>query len=89
MIRLKNTVFGRMSRYLGDFVHAEYCLKDCLMTIPTEASRYHVVHYLADVYCELKLAEKAEELLKEDIEKLKICGKHCSKAFKPEQSSYN
>lgn len=34
------------------------------------------------MYCELKLATKAEELLREDIEKLKICGKHRSKAFR-------
>lgn len=37
---------------------------------------------LADVYCELKLPEKAEELVKKDIEELKTCGKQRSKAFR-------
>jgi hypothetical protein len=36
----------------------------CLMTIPTDTSSYHVTHHLADVYCELELAEKAEEVLR-------------------------
>lgn len=82
VIRLKNTVLGRVSRYLGDFLHAQYCLNSCLMTISTETSRYHVMHHLADVYCELKLPEKAEELVKKDIEELKSCGKQRSKAFR-------
>ncbi|MCJ1251368.1 hypothetical protein MMC30_008601 [Trapelia coarctata] len=82
VVRLKNTVMGRLSRYQGDFSHAEHCLKTCLELIPTETSRYHIMHYLADVYCELRLAGKAEELLLENIEDLRARGKHRSKAFK-------
>ena len=82
VIRLKNTVLGRTLRYQGEFARAMECLDTILMTIPTEGSRYHVMHHLADVYCELNLATKAEELLREDIEKLKSCGKHRSKAFR-------
>lgn len=80
VIRLKNTVFGRVSRYRGEFQHAEYCLNACLMTIPTETSRYHVMRHLADVYFELGRAESVEELLRRDIETVR--GKQRSKAFR-------
>jgi len=40
------------------------------------------MHHLADVYCELKLAGKAEKLLMKDIENLRVRGKQRSKAFK-------
>lgn len=82
VLRLKNTVVGRLSRYQGDFPHAEYCLKACLQTIRTETSRFHIMHHLADVYCELGLAGKAEKLLVKDIEDLRVRGKQRSKAFK-------
>ena len=82
VVRLKNTVFGRVSRYQGDFTHAEYCLNTCLLTISTETSRYHIMHHLADVYCELRLAGKAEALLTEGIKDLRVRGKQCSKAFR-------
>jgi tetratricopeptide (TPR) repeat protein len=82
VIRLKNTVFGRVSRYQGEFLHAQACLIPCLRAIPKETSRYHVMHHLADVYCELHLPEKAEQLLKDGIEDLKSRGKQCSKAFR-------
>jgi tetratricopeptide (TPR) repeat protein len=82
VLRMKNTVIGRLSQYQGDFPYAEHCLKTCLQTIPTETSRFHVMHHLAGVYCEQGLAEKAEELLIKDIEDLRARGKQRSKAFK-------
>lgn len=82
VIRLKNTVLGRMLRYQGEFTRAMNCLNAILTTIPTEANRYHVMHHLADVYCELNLAVRVEDLLKEDIKKLKIYDKHRSKTLK-------
>lgn len=82
VVRLKNTVLGRLSRYQGDFPHARYCLNECLGTIPTETSRYHVLHHLADVYCELGLAGKAEELLTLGIDDLRVRGKQRSRAFR-------
>ena len=82
VVRLKNTVLGRVSRYQGDFLHAERCLNACLKIITSETSRYHVKHHLADVYCELDLAGKAEELLKEDIADLRVPDKQRLKAFR-------
>jgi len=81
-VRLKNTVFGRVSRYQGDFQHARECLELCLKLTLTETSRYHVMHHLADVYCELELPAKAEELLQVSIEDLKNLSKQRSKAFR-------
>ena len=81
VVRLKNTVYGRVSRYLGDFSHACNCLEACLLTSSTD-SRYHVMHHLADVYCELGCAGKAQDLLTNSVENLSARGKQHSKAFR-------
>jgi hypothetical protein len=82
VVRLKNTVFGRVSRYQGEFDHAKYCLEQCLMTIPGDASRYHVIHHLADVYCELRRPGEAEQLVLGEFEDLRVRGKQGSKSFR-------
>ena len=83
LIRLKNTVFGRVSRYQGDFKHAQECFEACLKAMrPSDTNRYHVVHHLADVYCELGFAVKAAALLTTEFEILKSEGKQSSKAFR-------
>lgn len=82
MIRLKNIVLNRTLWYQKKFPRAMKCLNIIFITISIEGNCYHVMHHLTDVYCELNLAIKAEELLKKNIEKLKSCDKHRSKTFK-------
>ncbi len=82
VVRMKNTVIGRVSRYEGQFEHARYCLEECLKTIPNDASRYHVMHHLADVYCELKFPGEAENLVLDEFDQLRAQGKQRSKAFR-------
>ncbi|KIW80568.1 hypothetical protein Z517_07184 [Fonsecaea pedrosoi CBS 271.37] len=82
VVRLKNTVFGRVSRYHGDFAHAADCLTLCIKAVSTESSRYHHKHHLADVLCELQRSRDAENLSKCDTEDLRIHGKQRSKAFR-------
>jgi tetratricopeptide (TPR) repeat protein len=82
VVRLKNTVLGRVSRYDGKFQHARYCLEACLQTIPGSASRYHIMHHLGDVYCELGMPEEVEKLVLGDVEHLRARGKQHSKAFR-------
>jgi tetratricopeptide (TPR) repeat protein len=71
VVRMKNTVIGRISRYKGDFSHAAECLNLCLWGVSTETARYHVKFHLADVYCELQRPEAAEQLLEQDVAQLK------------------
>ncbi|RDL31542.1 Uncharacterized protein BP5553_09751 [Venustampulla echinocandica] len=82
VVRLKNTVLGRVSRYVGKFSHARYCLEECLQTIPGDASRYHIMYHLGDVYCELGLPEEVETLVLDEIEQLRARGKQRLKAFR-------
>ena len=82
VVRLKNTVIGRVSRYEGQFEHARHCLEECLKTIPSNASRYHVMHHLADVYCELRIPGKAEKLILDEVNQLRAQGKQRSKPFR-------
>ena len=82
VVRLKNTVHGRISRYKGDFNHACHCLEECLQMIPGEASRYHIMHHLGDVYCELGKPRETEKLVIKEIEQLRVHGKQRSKAFR-------
>lgn len=82
VIRLKNTVLGRLFRYQGDFLHSCHCLEKCLITVPGDASRYHIMHHLGDVFCELGMPEKAEELVRNEIEQLRARGKQQSKSFR-------
>ncbi len=82
MVRLKNTVMGRLSRYKGEFKHASYCLEECLKTVPGDASRYHIMHHLADVYCELKVPEEAEKLVLDEVNRHRAQGKQRSRAFR-------
>jgi tetratricopeptide (TPR) repeat protein len=82
VVRLKNTVLGRVFRYEGKFEHGRHCLEECLKTIPTEASRYHVMHHLADVYCELRTPAAAENLVLNEIKQLRARGKQRTKAFR-------
>ncbi|TIA58077.1 hypothetical protein D6C77_05762 [Aureobasidium pullulans] len=71
VLRMKNTVVGRISRYKGDFKHAAECLETCLKGVQTEAARYHVEYHLADVYCELRNPDAAQRLLEGDVARLK------------------
>ncbi|CZS92454.1 uncharacterized protein RAG0_03007 [Rhynchosporium agropyri] len=82
LVRFKNTVFGRLSRYEGDFQHSRHCLEGCLASVIGDSSRYHVMHHLGDVYCELGEPDKVEELVFDDMEQLKARGKQQSKAFR-------
>lgn len=81
-IRLKNTVLGRISRYEGDFKNAMLHLESCYNTIPNDHSRYHVMHHLADVYCELDMGREAEVLVCEPMAHLQAQGKASFKAFR-------
>ena len=82
VVRMKNTVIGRVPRYEGQFDHARYCLEECLKTIPSETSRYHIIHHLADVYCELKIPGAAENLVLDEVKQLRARGKQRSKPFR-------
>ncbi|KAH6670180.1 hypothetical protein B0J14DRAFT_114015 [Halenospora varia] len=82
VVRLKNTVLGRVSRYEGKFPDARYYLEECLKTIPGDASRYHVMHHLGDVYCELGVPGEVEKLVHDEIKQLRARGKQHSKAFR-------
>jgi tetratricopeptide (TPR) repeat protein len=79
VLRMKNTVVGRVSRYKGDFQHAAECLETCLQGVQTEAARYHVAYHLADVYCELGNPKAAEQVLQSDTRRLELEGALASK----------
>ena len=78
---MKNTVIGRVSWYEGQFEHTHHCLKEYLKTISSDASHYHVMHYLADVYCELRISKEAENLLLNEVKQLRAQGEQHSKSF--------
>jgi len=82
VVRMKNTTIGRVSRYDGQFKHARYCLEECLKTILHDPSRYHVMHHLADVYCELNIPGEAENLVLGEVKQLRALGKQRSKPFR-------
>ena len=82
VVRLKNTVIGRVSRYQGRFPHARYCLEECLKALSGDPSRYHVIHHLADVYCELRIPGEAEKLVFDEVMRLRGRGRQRSKAFR-------
>ena len=82
VVRLKNTVVGRVLRYQGQFEGARFSLEKCLEMILSAAGRHHVQHHLADVYCELRLPREAEGLVLDDVDKLRACGRQHSKAFR-------
>ena len=82
LLRLKNTVYGRVLRYKGDFPAACDYLKQCLEMIRRDASRYHIMYHLGDVYCELGRQEEAELLVLGDIKHLREHGKQKTKAFR-------
>ena len=74
MVRLKNTVLGRVSRYKGNFPYARYCLEQCLQMISGQ-SRYYIIHYLGNVYCKLGIPGEVEKLVLNEIKQLKARGK--------------
>jgi len=82
LLRMKTACYGRVSRYEGDFSHSRDCLEHCLATLPDDASRYHVMHHLGDIYCELKMPEKAVELVLDETNNLRARGKQNSKPFR-------
>lgn len=82
VVRLKNTVIGRVSRYKGDFDNACHCLEECLKTVPGAASRYHIMHHLADVYCELRIPLQAHNLVLGEVNRLRALGKRELKTFR-------
>ncbi|KAH8591874.1 hypothetical protein B0O99DRAFT_597720 [Bisporella sp. PMI_857] len=80
VLRAKNTVYGRISRYKGNFDHSKHCLEQCLPM--TMEGYHHIMHHLADVYCELRIPVRAEELVLREFEKLRTAGKKSTKAFR-------
>ena len=82
MLRLKNTVVGRVLRYQGEFSGARDSLQECLRMVPSYSSRYHIIHHLADVYCELGTPWKVEELVLNDVKDLRAHSKQHSKAYR-------
>ena len=88
VLRLKNTVDGRLSRYQGDFESAQRSLEICLGPSSTESGYHHVLHHLGDTYCEMSLPQKAEELLKDHIGPPLQTHKQGRKAFRRLQLSW-
>ena len=82
VLRLKNTVTGRILQYEGFFQDACDCLKECLQTVPSDTGRFHIMHHLADVYCELGAPIKAERLILNVVNQLRAQGKQHSKPFR-------
>ncbi|PGG95165.1 hypothetical protein AJ80_10008 [Polytolypa hystricis UAMH7299] len=82
VVRLKSTVLGRLSRYEGNFDYARLCLEQCLGMTQRDTSRYHIMHHLADVYCELEIPRLAEELVRAEIQQLSTDGEQHSRAFR-------
>ena len=82
VIRMKQTVFGRVSRYRGNFKDAQDCLEACLQTTPKDASRFHVMYHLADVYCESRRPINAENLVLPEVNVLRASGRKSSKPFR-------
>lgn len=82
VIRMKQTVFGRVSRYRGKFKDAQECLEACLQTTPKDASRFHVMFHLADVYCESRRPINAESLVLPEVNVLRASGRKTSKPFR-------
>lgn len=61
---------AKIYRSQGLFVEARSRLESCLMTLfPQDTIRCQVLCSLADVYCDLRLSDKAHKLLIQDIEK--------------------
>ena len=82
VIRQKNTALGRLWRYQGDFVLARQYLNTCLKPVRPETSRYHVIHHLADIHCELEIPDAAAKLIEADIIELKVRKRLRSKAYR-------
>jgi tetratricopeptide (TPR) repeat protein len=82
VVRLKNTAIGRVLRYLGKFEDSCHYLKECLNTIPGKESRYHVMHHLADIYCELQCPQEAERLVKQEVDRFRSQSKERTKPFR-------
>lgn len=66
---MKVAMIGRIFRYQGRFSEAAEVLQICLKPV-SEMARTHVMHQIADTYCELGCTTEVKELLKEDIQSL-------------------
>ncbi|GBF59680.1 folylpolyglutamate synthase [Trichophyton mentagrophytes] len=82
VVRLKNTVLGRISRYEGHFQHSSHCLEKCLGMTPGNASCYHIMHHLGDVYCELNRPEQAIALVEPEVKKIMASGEPHMRQFR-------
>ncbi|KAJ6003591.1 hypothetical protein N7522_006283 [Penicillium canescens] len=80
LIRLFNTVFGRIARYTGKFLYARHCFERCLRN--EDPSYRHIQFHLADIYCELGCAALAKDLLLGDVEKLRHTQNQPLKSFR-------
>ncbi|KAJ5808875.1 hypothetical protein N7474_010144 [Penicillium riverlandense] len=80
LIRLFNTVFGRIARYTGRFLYARESFERCLRD--GDPSYRHIQFHLADIYCELGCAELAKDLLLGDVERLRHTQSQRLKAFR-------
>ncbi|KAI9035053.1 tetratricopeptide repeat protein [Aspergillus affinis] len=80
LIRLFNTIFGRLAKYTGQFSYARRCFENCLRD--DDPSYRHIQYHLADIYCELGCAEQAKDLLRNDVEQLRHMQGQKSKAFR-------
>jgi hypothetical protein len=69
LVRLFNTVFGRVARYTGKFLYARECFKRCLRD--GNPSYRYIQFHLANIYYELGCAELAKNLLLDDVERLR------------------
>ncbi|TLD27450.1 uncharacterized protein E2P81_ATG10738 [Venturia nashicola] len=83
VIDLKCIALGRISRYQGYFKHAAACLESCSSTLNlTPSRRFHALHHLADVLCEMRVPGQAENLVRDEIDRLRLDGRQRSKAYR-------
>ena len=81
LVRQKNTVIGRLSRYKGQFPDAQQSLEECLRFVRRDATRYHLMYHLGDVYCELGHLSKVEELVGDEVAVMRRFDKRRGKPF--------
>ncbi|GAM88744.1 hypothetical protein ANO11243_067780 [Dothideomycetidae sp. 11243] len=79
---LSNSVQGKLSRYTGNFQNAFNCFDACTKSCESHPDRFHILHHLCNVMCELALENQVEGLILGHIESMRAAGETHSQDYR-------
>ena len=84
LVRIKNTSIGRVEQYSMKFESAQHYFNICLDAAgqANNPGRYHVIHHIADIYCEQHKPEEAVRLTSNEYLDLKTQGEQRLRTYR-------